>query len=476
MDRNERPELDTLSPSIVLGAYAESLFDGRRVVLFGDATTSLAEEIAERGARVVHVYDPIAARAAEAGARNRDARISALPLDGADIAVRDGAFDLAIVEDLSSIEEPAKLLHRVRRALTPRGAAIVASPNPEARLALVPRKSAASSSELGYYDLYDLVSSEFPDVRMLGQTPFVGYAIVDFAPEEEPEVNLDSGLVPGGAEEPEWFVAVASSAPVDVDAFDIVQLPALSVLPGGTDAKTAEDLRVSRANEARLVERVAALEEDLAERKGAALAAPDVSSDRVRELEEGITLRDARIAELLARATAAEARASGAGAEAEALRAAEKRAHSLESARAELATRLSDLVKEKDALTETVTTLRADMERTAQRLAQREAEMEQLTQANTEDGPDDIARLEASLRERAERIRALERELREAERMGKELVREAAGARAAERPAVPQTEGGGPLSTENARLRADIEALGWTIQELEDRLAGVSAG
>jgi SAM-dependent methyltransferase len=208
--------MELLSPSIVLASYAEPLLDGRRAVVFGDSTSPLAEEMIERGARSVHVCDPEPARAGEAAARNRSRQISIVPLDDADVAVRQGAFDVAIVEDLSNASNAGALLAEVRRALSVRGVAFIASPNPDAKRPLVPRTSGSTAATaLGYYELYDKVVAEFPEVRMLGQTPFVGYAIVDFAPTTDLDVELDSGFLPTGAEEPEWFVAVAARGPVE---------------------------------------------------------------------------------------------------------------------------------------------------------------------------------------------------------------------------------------------------------------------
>src|SRR5260221_2872770 len=292
--------MDALSPSIVLAAYAEPLLDGRRIVVFGDATSDLSAELLERGARSIHVYDAEPARAAVAAGRNRSKQISIVPLDDADIAVRDGAFDVAIVEDRSSGREPAILLKRVRRALSVRGAAIVASPTPDTKMSLLPRTSAAEwSAPLGYYELYDAVSAEFPEVRMLGQTPFVGYAVVDFAPEGEPDVSIDSGLVPGGAEEPEWFIALASRELVDCDAVGIVQLPALRVAGGGVSAALTDELRASRSAEARLLSRVAALEAEATQLR-AELSRPMMDEAKHREgaLEQELSRREAAIAAL----------------------------------------------------------------------------------------------------------------------------------------------------------------------------------
>ena len=62
-----------LYPSIVLAAYLEPLVEGRRVALLGDATLGLAEDLLDRGARLVHAYDPERTRVAEARPSGRGA-------------------------------------------------------------------------------------------------------------------------------------------------------------------------------------------------------------------------------------------------------------------------------------------------------------------------------------------------------------------------------------------------------------------
>jgi len=171
--------------------------DGRRVIVFGDASSSLADLLLERGARLIQVYDSDPARAAEAAARNTSRSLSFAPLSEGSLSIRDGAFDLALVENLSKFEEPANLLRRVKRTLARRGVALVASPNPEVKHRLLPDLSAAQ--ELEYYALYDLLADEFEEVHMLGQSPFVGYAVAAFAPQGDPAPAIDAGFVPGGS-------------------------------------------------------------------------------------------------------------------------------------------------------------------------------------------------------------------------------------------------------------------------------------
>lgn len=439
--------MEILTPSVVLASYAEPVLDGRRAVVFGDSTGPLAAEILGRGARSVHVCDGDVARAGEAAARNRSRQISIVPLGDADVAVREGAFDVAIVEDLSNADDASSLLKQVRRALSPRGVAFVASPNPDVKRPLLPRtRGASTSSALGYYELYDKVAAEFQDVRMLGQTPFVGYAVVDFAPAGELDVELDSDFLPTGAEEPEWFIAVAAREPAELGVFSIVQLPASRVVGAGTDDQLAEELRAARARVASLDEKLAVLAAENTKLTAERRSKKSESNARTEELATEVEKKNARIVDLESAKAALEI----------GLKKATENVESLRERAAE-----ADRANEERAA--------AVVERDRLEAALREAEAKA-------DNEGEVARLEGLLAERAERVRVLEGELREAERIGKELVKELAREVEA-RSATAETEEtrvkgerSDALAAENARLCADLQAAEWTIQELENRL------
>lgn len=257
-----------LHPSIVLSAYVEPLVRGRRVAILGDATIGLADELSQRGARLVHVYDPDAARTAEALARaapGRPHQVSYAVLAG-DLGVRDGAFDMVMVPDLSIFADPADTLRRARRLCAPTGVAVFVAPNsggagkkllPGSRRAAVANHAAAPAPgertlPLGYYELFDLVSLQFAKVRMIGQAPFVGYTVADFAPHGEPEVSVDTSLL-ATSEEPEHFIAIASDRPVTLDAYAVIELPwqdvADAIVPSEAtvSARTGERLAMAEA-------------------------------------------------------------------------------------------------------------------------------------------------------------------------------------------------------------------------------------
>ncbi len=402
-----------IEPAIVLAAYTEPVASGRRVLFVGPATSALPAQLLERGARLVHVCDPDPVRLGEATAKNRNGSVSFSALADGHFALRDGAFDLALIED-ASISEPAALLRRVRKALSPRGVVLVASANQEVTSPLMPRR-ASQADALDYYALYDAVKAEFEHVRMLGQAPFVGYVVADFAPDGTPEPSLDTAFVPGGAEEPETFIAIGSQQPVELDAFSVVQLPYRSVI--GDAAEDSEELRRARDAEQQAKSQLAELQNELA-RERQALAARDA---KLREAETRVFARDAELSAL----------------------------------RQELDNK-NQLLKTQDL---SLKAHEASIEELKQKLSAGPSPEEAAAAAA------DLSALEQALRERGEQIRRLERELREAERTGKELVRQLA-APASESAAVtlPKADSNETLAQQLAKSQADLVATRWALE------------
>src|SRR4051794_40267916 len=235
------------APSLALAAYAETWISGAKVVVFGNALSPLPERLVERGARLVQVYDRNAGRCEEAAALNRSRQISYAPFDNAGAIGRDGAFDFGIVEELGA-QARGDELATLRRALGRRAMALIAARNPEVARSLIPVPPNAEEP-LGYYDLYELVSKHFEEVRMLGQTAFVGYAVADFAAAEDSDVRLDTAFLPGGGEEPEWFLALVSTLPVASEAFSVIQLPLADLPPAAAGSDREELERLEQALE-----------------------------------------------------------------------------------------------------------------------------------------------------------------------------------------------------------------------------------
>jgi hypothetical protein len=431
---------EAIEPAIVLAAYAEPVASGRRVLFVGPATSALPERLVERGARLVHVCDPEPVRLAEATAKNRTGSISFSALADGHFALRDGAFDVCIIED-AGIADPIPLLRRVRRSLTPRGLVFMASLNPEVKVPLMPHRPSGVIA-LDYYALYDAVKAEFEHVRMLGQAPFVGYVVADFAPDGTPEPSLDTAFLPGGAEEPELFIAVGSQQPVELDAFSVVQLPYRSVV--GSGAQDGEALRRARAGEQQARSKLGELEAELSKERQ--------TRGKLSELE----------AEL-----GKERQARSKDAELESELAKERQAVATRDAKLrEAETR----VFARDA---ELTALRQELEHKNQLIKTHEASVAELT-AQLQKAPppeeastaaNELAALEQALRERGEQIRKLERELRESERVGKELLRQLPlPASESAAVTVPKPENTESLAQQLAKSHADLVAMRWALE------------
>ena len=446
-----------IEPAIVLAAYAEPVASGRRVLFIGPAISALPARLLERGARLVHVCDPDPLRVAEATAKNRSKDVSFSALADGHFALREGAFDVCIVED-AGISDPVPLVKKIRRALTPRGVAILASLNPETRVPLLPHRPSGVIS-LDYYALYDAVKSEFEYVRMLGQAPFVGYVIADFAPDGAPEPSLDTAFLPSGAEEPELFIAVASQQPVELEAFAVVQLPYSSVVTGAA-SNDGEALRRARAEGLDLRGKLTETETaHAADRQG------------LTTLRSKLTDAESALAADKQSLTSLRGNLS----EAEAARAADKQALTARDAKLrEAETRV--FARDAELLA-----LRQELENKNQQLKQQEARLLELN-GKLKQGPSaeeaaaaaaDLAALEKTLVERGEHVRKLERDLREAERVGKELVRQLPGASPDSAAETRRKAGESELAQKLAKSQADLIATRWALEAAVKR-AGAS--
>jgi hypothetical protein len=294
------------SPLHALCVYAEPLAARRRVIVVADASAGLDAQLVELGARTVHVYDPDTVRArAYAPNAARGASIRELP--HGELDVRDGAYDLALVPDLSIVADRPALLARLRKLVGAEGAALIG----------------ARASGIDYYELYDLVSLQFANVRMIGQVPFAGVAIAELGEtDEEPGVSVDTQLITE-PEAPTTFIALAGQRDIRLDAYTIVQLPRV---PAATEEAIdqaideareedaaeraeadAEALRIATANQAELaaaVLRANLLSTQLEEQRSLArgLTAEGERAKRLDEVEAQLKERIAKLKEAETRA------------------------------------------------------------------------------------------------------------------------------------------------------------------------------
>lgn len=282
-------------PSMALAAYLERHVRGRRVAVLGDATLGFGERIVDRGARLVHVYDPSAARVAEVLARtaaHRPRHLTHAVLEG-DLGVRDGAFDVVVIPDLTVFGEPTDALRKMRRLVGTTGVAVIASANDEAPRRLLDKPNSDKPSNTDYYGLYDLVSLQFPVVRMLGQAPFVGYTLADFGASGELEVSVDTSLL-ATTEEPEVFIAIASEKKLSLDPFVVVELSLADVRSSVRESTAAAVPVVDHA----AIAEARAKEEAAAAREAAAAAREAEHRAALEELQSRAAKAEERAADL----------------------------------------------------------------------------------------------------------------------------------------------------------------------------------
>ncbi|HEV8321330.1 MAG TPA: methyltransferase domain-containing protein [Myxococcota bacterium] len=223
--------------------YVEELIRRRRVLEldFGDgAGCGFAHDL---DARAVVGLDPdpdVVAEATGAHARPnlefRAGRFDRLELD-------DGSFDLVVVprglkalgRGASGPDAPAAVeaaLAEIRRVLRADGFLYVASSNPERRaVADVLAGREPGAGEPGYWGLYEALTAAFPHVKMIGQSPFVGCSLVEFAPENPDELamSMDDSLMEE-SEDATTFLALCGRRPAPALDYALVQLPYFDLL------------------------------------------------------------------------------------------------------------------------------------------------------------------------------------------------------------------------------------------------------
>jgi hypothetical protein len=430
----------------VLVVLAEALVSEKRVLVVGDASLGMHELLSELGARIVHVFDPDGARAlAQPPPHARGTVLRGLP-DG-DFEVRDGAFDLALVPDVSAVPDAAALLARLRRVVGNEGAVMCAARNADALT-----DGADAERALGYYDLYDLVSLQFAHVRMIAAMPFVGMTLAELGQDEvDAAVRVDTQLA-GDRPPPTAFVALASQEDVALDAYSVIELasrPAEAKAPPELGAALAQAHLRAEYLEAQVEELQAmrAARTRAEEEARRALEALEHERDRALRLERDVdALSSAKIKAEAPRAETEEL--------ADQLAQAQLRAAALEEG-IELAEKT--IIVQRDRITEVEAEL-ADLHSAPARSA----------------GADDaaeIAALEAKLKERGEVVASLEAELARREKLVRELVARLESEASEPMPDPLLTKKLDDLALLAARQKSDLEARAWRIGELERALS-----
>lgn len=426
--------------ALSLAVYAEPLIRGRRVALIGHVGLGVAERLLELGARLVHAYDWDKDRAAQYSAK-APRGILARELPAGEFDVRDGGFDFVLVPDVGRLPKPHELIARLRRVVGDEGAIMVSARNPA-----VLRPTGEDDLPVEYTELYDLVSLHFACVSMIGAVPFVGVTIAELGESSEaPDVSIDTQLA-GDGSSPEYFGALASQLPLELDPYSLIQLPGPADSPNlGPD----HEQRAAMAEAQLRAEVLAARLEQ--ERDESRRALQQVEETRVQELEDELAARLTKLEE------------------------SERRSESFRMRAESLATKLQEAEAKANQLQETLSAQQASATDASSRVRDAEArlarvqeDLDTVARAQT----DEIEKMERALRERGEVVLSLEREVARRDALVRELVMrlEEKPSRATE-DAAPYQEKLDRMAQEIARYEGELRATEWRIRELEDRSA-----
>lgn len=193
--------------------YLETLVAKRRVLELGCGQGRGTALLARSAAQVVGV--DIATPALEQAWRGQSgANLSFASGDGGALQQPDRSFDLVIVPELQRWIARGSLLAELQRVLRPGGLAAF----------IVASADAGRAPGLGYSDLVDFLEQSFEYVRVLGEIPFIGRTMADFAPEGDVEAALDCSLIEED-EPPSHYLALCSDHALPSLPYTVVQLP-----------------------------------------------------------------------------------------------------------------------------------------------------------------------------------------------------------------------------------------------------------
>jgi len=233
---SERTATDLLNLRLPLYAYAAPLWHGLRVLEIGCGDGTSADYLAVHGAERVLSIDADAARVDRARAALARPRVEYRAVsDFRQMLALGQRFDVILVPEGQAVVGSPDLIIAMRTLLSEGGRLIMAVPAAE-------RKGRLSRDGVGYYDLADALAAQFPVIRMLGQTPFLGFGLVEFDGNAD-ALRVDVSLLHGGAEQPSHYIAIAGTG---VDAslgYSLVQVPFAPVealLAGAAGQVTAE--------------------------------------------------------------------------------------------------------------------------------------------------------------------------------------------------------------------------------------------
>ena len=199
--------------------YLADLLPGRRVLEVGCGVGYGAQFLANHGAGRVIGIDRSARLVGEARARFRQTNLDFRREDPAAIELEDDSMDVVFAPDGGDMLRRRSVLGELRRVLRPGGYLVLCATSADRR---------GSAGGASFYELGDRLEQLFAPVRIVAQTPFVGFSLVEYGGEAEaPPIQLDTSLMElaGGEAEPCDYVALCGGEHAALRGYSVVELP-----------------------------------------------------------------------------------------------------------------------------------------------------------------------------------------------------------------------------------------------------------
>ena len=227
--------------------FLVDLLPGKRVLEVGCATGYGSQFLANHGAGRVVGIDRSLRRVSEARSRYRQSNLEFRCEEPGSVELEDGSFDCIFVPDAVDILRRRSVLAELRRLLVRQGHLILCGISADRR---------GAPGGASFYEFRDRLERLFSPVRMIAQTPFVGFSLIEYADDGgSPGIELDTSLleVAGGETEPSDYVAVCGGSNMALRGFTIVQLPdregALAVTAAITGSESVGAAAVAAAGD-----------------------------------------------------------------------------------------------------------------------------------------------------------------------------------------------------------------------------------
>ena len=208
-----------------LYSYLEPLWAGRKVLEVGCGAGTGSDYLISHGAARVVAIDDDPAAIERARLRHRRSSLEFRAVAHlAELGKLTDLFDVIVVPAADAQVLRGDTIAAWKRLLADGGRLVISTGNAD-RTGVA---GGTASSGVGYYQLTDALSPHFARVQMFGQTPFVGFGMIEFDSPAE-GLRVDTRLLEGEGESASHYVAIAGAGEAVPLGYALVQVPSAPV-------------------------------------------------------------------------------------------------------------------------------------------------------------------------------------------------------------------------------------------------------